>query len=115
MRALGSATLGTGLNDDCRRRLVRVAGALLSLGGSSLWDGHGTVSGGGEFLTSSLLRGLFHLTEGVPSRVGFLMTAIVRSGVEIRAASRTHAFAVLSAQRETWCGKQPLLADRQPQ
>jgi hypothetical protein len=41
MRALGGATLGALLDDDGGRRLVRVAGALLTLGCTSLRDGHG--------------------------------------------------------------------------
>src|SRR5205823_851586 len=40
MRTLHALTARTLLNDDCRRNLVGVARALLSLGGASLRDGH---------------------------------------------------------------------------
>ena len=91
-----------------RARFFRLEVRLFGTAMGLFWEGV-------EVRTRLLLRGLFHLPKGVPSRVGFLLTAIVRSGVEIRAAPRTHASAVLSAQREAWCGEQPLLADRRSQ
>ncbi len=104
VRPLHRLAARTRLDDDGGRGLVRVAGALLSLGGSSLRDGHGR----GELLVVGVRRARYagenlsrrdvELPQRVPARIGRCRRAVVRPDVEIGPTARTESLAVSRRQ-----------------
>jgi hypothetical protein len=93
------------LNDDGGGDLVRVAGALLPLGGSALRDGHGIE-------LRRKVEPLVGLTADFPQRIPPAVSdrrAIALAGIQIGTTGRTEALAIFPALYEPRDGKQPLL------
>src|SRR5215207_1831443 len=99
------------LNDDRGGGLVRVAGALLPLGGSAFRDGHGS---GLRRKVEPSVRLAADFPQRIPAAVSD-RRAVARTGIQIGTTGGTESLTVFAALYERRNGKQPLLTERRTQ